>query len=348
MLFIFFLLSIEWQNITRPKNDSLVEFIIYFKIPQHDLKFTTRDSFFFAGYEAQLKVYDQRGNQLTGDYWQRERFLDSLEIEDSIKLNIPLSARKFDLKIIDLQADEIFNITDKILPISFLGNIRWFIASDTLYVNYTIFNTKGEIDSISVSIKQMKKNIVAKKESYNDFLSFWVLNLPNDIYNLKFEAIGRSKKIEEVSIPIKITRPFYLDDATWFLRVSQLEYIAVEEDLRKLRSSQKENRDSLWHNFWKQYDPTPNTHYNEKEEEYFSRINYCQEHFSFGDKGWRSDRARIYVKYGPPDEIQSRPYEYYSKPFEIWLYYKLNLKFIFYDRYGFGEYILINSGGSRI
>jgi GWxTD domain-containing protein len=116
-----------------------------------------------------------------------------------------------------------------------------------------------------------------------------------------------------------------------------------------------EERDSLWNRFWKQHDPTPHTELNEMEEEYFGRIAYCEENFSHGDKGWRSDRAKVYVRYGSPDEIQRKPFELYAEfpdpygnrshiydSYVIWFYYRSNLQFVFADRFGLGEYILLN------
>jgi GWxTD domain-containing protein len=155
-------------------------------------------------------------------------------------------------------------------------------------------------------------------------------------------------KIDESMVPVKITRPFYLDEETWFLKVDQLQYIASTTEKNILKNAEVSERDSLWFEFWKTLDPTPNTAYNEKEVEYYERIAYSEEHFSNGDRGWRSDRARVFVQHGPPDEIQSYPYELDSFPYEIWLYYKNNLRFVFVDRYGFGQYKLVNPGGIGI
>ena len=170
-----------------------------------------------------------------------------------------------------------------------------------------------------------------------------------------------TKRIEYLSIPVTIARPFYLDDISWLDHVTKLEYIATPSELKSLKDTKLNDRDSLWYAFWKQHDPTPNTRYNEKEVEYFDRIEYSEQNFSHGDKGWRSDRGRIYVQYGQPDEIQRRPYELYAPPidpmesivvfydsYEIWMYYKMNRRYIFADRTGLGEYELLNPGGSSL
>jgi len=273
---------------------------------------------------------------------------DSVAIQDSVKIAIPKTSSYFNLKILDLHGGEIFNATQEVQLINYLGNVKWLLTNDTLNFTFSIYNQKGDVDSMLSSINGRKKGMRLRTGIYDDEVSFFVKEFPNDNYKLKFEIFSTHKKIDEVEIPIKISRPFFLDESTWSLKVDQLIYIATQSEMNELKKAGKIQRDSLWRTFWKQYDPTPNTRYNEKEVEYFSRIEYSEVHFSHGDRGWRSDRAKIYVKYGPPDEIQSRPYEIHTRPYELWFYYRINQKFIFFDQHGFGQYILLNPQGSTI
>ena len=57
--------------------------------------------------------------------------------------------------------------------------------------------------------------------------------------------------------------------------------------------------------FWKNRDPTPDTPENEFKDEHYRRIAYANLHFptATGKAGWRTDRGRIYIRFGPPDEI---------------------------------------------
>ena len=59
--------------------------------------------------------------------------------------------------------------------------------------------------------------------------------------------------------------------------------------------------------FWYRRDPTPDTVENEFREEYFRRVMYANERFGGRIPGWKTDRGRIYIVYGPPDEIDSHP-----------------------------------------
>ncbi|MCX7995103.1 MAG: GWxTD domain-containing protein [candidate division WOR-3 bacterium] len=348
MILLFLLTTIKWQVAYLPLNDTTFTLKLYLEIPPQVLRFVNLDSAKMAAYEIQMIVFDRRGNQITGDYWYREIERETTNFYDSISINIPQQAKKFNLKILDLQGTEILNVKENITLLSYLANIRSRVYDDTLFVTFTVMNKKDIAGSVTISFQNMEELRYLKTGVYDDTVSFYIALVPNGKYDLHLQVKKGNDVIETTTVPVEIARPFYLDEKTWHLKVSQLEYIATPNEMNQLKKAKVEERDSLWRAFWKQYDPTPNTDYNEKEAEYFERIAYAEEHFSFGDKGWRSDRGRIYVKFGPPDEIQSRPYELSTKPYEIWYYYRLNLKFIFYDRHGFGEYILINPQGDRI
>ncbi len=79
-----------------------------------------------------------------------------------------------------------------------------------------------------------------------------------------------------------------------------------EEQAFKLLGTDEE-RDAFIEQFWQRRDPTPDTEENEFREEHYRRIQYANEHFAAGIPGWRTDRGRIYIVWGPPDEIESHP-----------------------------------------
>ena len=65
-----------------------------------------------------------------------------------------------------------------------------------------------------------------------------------------------------------------------------------------------EEREQFIEQFWLRRDPTPDTEENEFKEEHYRRIAYANEHFASGIPGWKTDRGRIYITFGPPDEIE--------------------------------------------
>ena len=113
-----------------------------------------------------------------------------------------------------------------------------------------------------------------------------------------------------------------------------MKYIITDEEREGfLKLSNEEERDAFIEQFWLRRDPTPDTPENEFKEEHYRRIAYANEHFASGIPGWRTDRGRIYVVFGPADEVDSHPSggsyerpmdegggETSTYPFEDWRY----------------------------
>ena len=109
--------------------------------------------------------------------------------------------------------------------------------------------------------------------------------------------------------------------------------ISDEERTAFKRMTTDEEREQFIEQFWLRRDPTPDTSENEFKEEHYRRIAYANERFASGIPGWKTDRGRIYITYGPADEIDAhpsggsyeRPYEEgggttSTFPFETWRY----------------------------
>jgi GWxTD domain-containing protein len=85
-------------------------------------------------------------------------------------------------------------------------------------------------------------------------------------------------------------------------------WIITDEERQVFKQfSNDEERDQFIEAFWARRDPTPDTPENEFKEEHYRRIAYANEHFAAGIPGWKTDRGRMYVMYGPADEIESHP-----------------------------------------
>jgi GWxTD domain-containing protein len=87
-----------------------------------------------------------------------------------------------------------------------------------------------------------------------------------------------------------------------------VKWIITGEELTAFKQlSNDEERDAFIEQFWLRRDPTPDTEENEYKEEHYRRIAYANEHFAAGVPGWRTDRGRIYIVWGKPDEIEAHP-----------------------------------------
>jgi GWxTD domain-containing protein len=87
-------------------------------------------------------------------------------------------------------------------------------------------------------------------------------------------------------------------------------YIANDQERATFNSLRTDKeREHFIEQFWLRRDPTPGTPENEFKEEHYRRIAYSNERFIVRGKtpGWKTDRGRIYIIYGPPDEIEDHP-----------------------------------------
>jgi GWxTD domain-containing protein len=99
-------------------------------------------------------------------------------------------------------------------------------------------------------------------------------------------------------------------------------YLASEaEKAAYLNLTSDAERYEFIERFWQQRDPSPGTTKNEFRDEHYRRIAYSNARFHAVEPGWKTDRGRIYITCGPPDQIESHPSgDGKSGPFEIWIY----------------------------
>jgi GWxTD domain-containing protein len=119
---------------------------------------------------------------------------------------------------------------------------------------------------------------------------------------LKRPLTEKQKKQNSKSLKIELSKTYkkWLDE--------DVRWIITDEEQKAFKLlSNDEERDSFIENFWGRRDPTPDTIENEFKEEHYRRMAYANEHFAAGIPGWKTDRGRIYIMYGPADEIESHP-----------------------------------------
>src|ERR1700687_1299065 len=141
--------------------------------------------------------------------------------------------------------------------------------------------------------------------------------------------------------------------------------ISDEERAAFLQLQTNEEREQFIEAFWQRRDPTPDTVENEFKEEHYRRIAYTNERFSSGIPGWRTDRGRIYIMWGPPDSIETHSSgSVYNRPmtegggqptvygFDDWNYHYMegigqNITIEFVDPTGTGEYHITLDPGEK-
>lgn len=139
-------------------------------------------------------------------------------------------------------------------------------------------------------------------------------------------------------------------------------YIITDEERKAFKALKTdEERDQFIEQFWLRRDPDPDTPENEYKEQYWERVQYANEKFTSGIPGWRTDRGRIYIMFGKPDELESHPAggaynrpswegggQTTTYPFETWWYRYIegigsDIEIEFVDPSGTGEYRIARS-----
>src|SRR5579863_2178793 len=146
----------------------------------------------------------------------------------------------------------------------------------------------------------------------------------------------------------------------------EVPYIITDEERSEfLRLQTNEEREQFIEAFWQRRDPTPDTVENEFKEEHYRRIAYANERFSSGIPGWKTDRGRMYIMWGKPDNLESHTQgENYDRPmsegggqtttyaYEDWTYHYMegigqNITIEFVDPTGTGEFHITNDPGEK-
>jgi GWxTD domain-containing protein len=175
------------------------------------------------------------------------------------------------------------------------------------------------------------------------------LPAPQDDSSKPLNAKGIKKRHK------KLARELGSEDRIW-LGNEVPDIITEEERQAFLQLSTNEERDQFKEIFWQRRNPDPESPLNTAKEEHYRRLAYADEHFASGIAGRKTDRGRIYIIWGPPDEIDSHPtggtYERSLQqgggpstayPWEVWRYRHLegigeNIEIEFVDSSGTGEY----------
>ncbi|MDQ7065224.1 MAG: GWxTD domain-containing protein [candidate division KSB1 bacterium] len=264
-------------------------------------------------------------------------------------------------------------------PDGFYGQDRpllyYYIESYHLnrVLNGSIYKTRCQIADANGKPLDNPKPRIRKKRlvaSGLDVGNINVSNLPSGTYFLMFtvmdendQEVGTTSKKFYVYNPEvdktviaqrKSTDPLYqyfqsLDAPLLDREYELIAYIVRDQDREIWQSlTSVEAKREFLAAFWRARDPDPKTPENEMREEYFKRLEEANRRFrSYSRDGWRTDRGRVYILYGPPDYIDRYPSTGDTKPYEIWTYNYVpgqgKAEFIFADMNELREFQLIHA-----
>jgi GWxTD domain-containing protein len=289
-----------------------------------------------------------------------EYYLQVLDLESKrtavIKRNF--SVRSFDQDSVSVSDILIVNrvITDS-LRTTIVPNVAGVFGRDAqrFYLYFEMY-TRAPLDSVRLGYRIINR---AGKECGGGF-AWKHVDGPTTTVILGVDSIpsdaGDYRAIVEVASPTSAPRPAAMSVARSFSvswrelpntiqdidkAIDQLRYIAEGGDVDFIREGKDvvERKQRLVA-FWAKRDPDPRTERNELMEEYYARVAYCNEHFTHYTEGWRTDMGMVYIRFGPPENVERHPFETNSRPYEVWSYYQQNRQFVFVDETGFGDFRL--------
>ena len=166
-----------------------------------------------------------------------------------------------------------------------------------------------------------------------------VLRLPNDL--------AKHAIVEGVRhISVSAERGIPISEPDIEMAIEQLRLITTGSEWDSLNAAQttKEKRAAILE-FWRKRNPDMRDHGNRPMQIFYARVQYANDHFGAGfSTGWKSDRGRVYIALGPPDFVDSHPYEAMQKPYEMWEYSTYHMKYYFVDQYMLGDFRLSGAG----
>lgn len=270
------------------------------------------------------------------------------------------------------QADRFYKNTYRVIP-----NPSCRFGSTSLPIVYTyleLYNLNvGTIYAVKMQIVDSKGDIKKYRIHRRHFA------MPNvvDVTTLNVTSIGSGKYYYEAILSdtlghefVKSRRPIFIynpnvelthaslssERSAEFAGMSSEElieefktakYLASSEDMQMFdKLTTEEARREFLAKFWSKIENNELGQSDLTRMIYLQRIQTANQRFkSFAKEGWRTDRGRVYVLYGEPDETQRFPSSSDSKPYEIWNYHQIEggVEFVFIDLTGFNEYTLVHS-----
>ncbi|MCI0330462.1 MAG: GWxTD domain-containing protein [candidate division Zixibacteria bacterium] len=213
---------------------------------------------------------------------------------------------------------------------------------------YAILNTQGDTVKISGFHKQPNENPAAVTGSVD--LSI----LPPGEYSLLLSA--RDPATGEGASQSK---PFWLFEPSTRPPVAEEEldyfpkvtfYLLTNQEKAIYRASNRTGRLNFINEWWGKHDPSPPTPENEYKLEAYRRFSVAVARFSrtpSSRDGWQTDRGRVLMLYGEPNNVEQSPASPDNLPWQKWEYTRIAAGrqglFVFADLRGLGNYELVHS-----
>lgn len=238
------------------------------------------------------------------------------------------------------------------------------LESEGVYFVNAFVSLAGSSSKVSKELgKSFRQNSKSLDVVYG---SFNIKDLPTQTYYLNVELYSKeqkliantSKKFFVVNTRMEIQTSmsagafdevFKLNEEQLTYYIHTLYYISTntERDFAHALKTVEEKK-NFFFNFWENRKGTSGNPI-KAWTEYKARVDYANQHFKASHmEGWRTDRGRILLTYGSPNDIERNPSSNSKHPYDVWRYNKIktqaNVRFIFYNpNEATADYVLLHS-----
>jgi GWxTD domain-containing protein len=181
---------------------------------------------------------------------------------------------------------------------------------------------------------------------------FDVSRVPSGIYQLEIALqnsaggplLTRARNFEIIQLDY-VSSPPELEAESADVAAAILNHLASPNEVKVFEQLNASAKAQYLIRFWRERDPTPGTLRNEFLEQIQQRVLFCNQNFSWGKtKGIETDRGRVLIQNGAPDDIERYASEAETAPYEIWIYRQdRSYEFVFADLRSDGRYALLHS-----
>ena len=218
---------------------------------------------------------------------------------------------------------------------------------DSVMMIYAEGYGEGSTMPVQVSVKSDESNAVLWSDSLqlarhgDHFSSTFAVPLTRLGVGVMLLGVNRPGSPDTLRIPIFVAFGEDLPVATFTQMLDYLRYYVSSQRLQAMRDAPAESRASMWAAFLRDTDPVPQTPAHEGLRDYFSRIAQANTRFrEEGQAGWLTDRGRVIVALGQPDQIYEPTMSDVGQRGRtlVWEYRDHRLQVVFVDQTGFGRW----------
>ncbi|MEJ2636643.1 MAG: GWxTD domain-containing protein [Calditrichia bacterium] len=251
---------------------------------------------------------------------------NSRDISNTFTTDVPLSPGEYDAVVTILDKNSGKQVNRKVNFVIPDIKKQKFLISDILLFSKFEKDSTGQISSFEPNLT----NNFSGTDEYIYFYFSSIMENPNDSLHIEYTVKNPA------GATVLFNQYALLDVA-----LHQMRYIMDADSIGWALKQPYDEKLAYFNRFWKRMDPNQETEKNELLDEYYRRVNFTNESYSnLSMDGWESDRGRIFIKFGEPDDIERHPFEMSTMPYVVWRYYDLRKIFLFIDRTGFGDYYL--------